>query len=221
MRRLIPDFDPFEPRGLPLAVGRSVIALAELTELLFSSDRVLFLSGPSAGSGGLCQGPNALSLWCVAGSLSRPDPVGRVLAVLVLVAVAAGYRPRWTCVPHWYVAFSMGVDLTVVNGGDRVAAIVTGLLIPVCLTDRRVWQWRAPAEPLPAAWRGASGAALVVLRLQIILIYADAALSKLSNPAWRQGTALRALANDPEFGFPLAARPLVREVLGPAGSPGR
>lgn len=190
-----------DPRGTALAVARTVLAGAELSVLLFSTDDRLFYPLPGLPQGIRCGGPRALSLWCVTGGHEGLS-VSRAVAVGVLILVAIGYRPRWTCVPHWYVAFSIAESLTLPNGGEEVAQIATMLLIPVCLGDQRVWQWSRPVRPLSLRARGAATATLLVLRLQCAIIYGTAGVSKLLLAPWRKGSALDSVAFDPNFGMP-------------------
>jgi antimicrobial peptide system SdpB family protein len=211
--RLVASADLFEPRGNGMAIGRSLLAGAGLTVLLANPDSVLFGDPHSQASTGLCAGIDRATLWCIAGSGAQGYGAARVLATLVLAAVVVGFRPRWLCVPHWYVAFSLGVRMTPVDGGDLVAQILALLLIPMCLGDRRVWHWQSVRQPLAPAWRGASYAAHVIVRCQIVVIYLEAALSKLAYPAWRHGTALPTILNDPYSGLPIALRPVANAVL--------
>lgn len=205
--------ESFEPRGTPLALARSLMAFAQLATILSAPDRLLFGGRPGSTPGTRCAGLRDAALWCVTGGNAQADIVGRVLAVGVLLVVAAGFRPRWSCIAHYYVTFSIAVNSTVINGGDEVAEILALLLIPLCLGDPRSWAWQTPTCPLRPAWRGSAFAALAVLRCQIVVIYLTAVVSKLSFPAWRRGTALGILAHDPEFGFPGAVRPLAGQLF--------
>jgi antimicrobial peptide system SdpB family protein len=205
--------ESFEPRGIPLALVRSILAFAQLTTILSSPDRLLFASPPGVMSETRCAGLRGVSLWCLTGGDARADMLGRVISIAVLLVVITGYQPRWSCIAHYYVAFSIAVDMTANNGGDNVAEILTMLLIPVCFDDRRHWAWMKPTRPLQPAWRGSAFAAHVMLRCQITIIYLTAAISKLAFPAWRQGTALGILAHDPETGILRAVRPSAQQLL--------
>jgi antimicrobial peptide system SdpB family protein len=156
MGRLQSTTECFEPRGMPLSVGRSLLAFAESTVLLANPDRVLFSPFPDTPPDAVCSGVSMLSLWCVTGAGALSHSADRIVAITVLGVVVLGFRPRWLCVPHWYVAFSLAVDMTFINGGEQVAQILAGLLIPVCLGDRRRWQWARPTEPMSPAWRGSA-----------------------------------------------------------------
>lgn len=122
------------------------------------------------------------------------------------------------CIPHWYVAFSLVTRMTVANGGDEVAEIGAGLLIPMCLADAREWHWLQPLSPMLPTWRGSSLAAHLILRAQVALIYFASAVSKVAYPAWRHGSALGMIFEHPQYGLPdwlrsltapLAAQPWV------------
>ncbi|MFD8478182.1 hypothetical protein [Kitasatospora sp. NPDC059673] len=132
-------------------------------------------------------------------------------AIVLLTVAASGYRPRWTCVPQWFVTWSLAASMTLPDGGDEAALITTMLLIPVLLGDRRVWHWTGPQEPLAPVWAGSSCAAWYAIRCQIAIIYLVAALSKLFTPQWRDGTAMYSVFVDPNYGLPLG----IRQFLGP------
>jgi antimicrobial peptide system SdpB family protein len=200
----------FDPRGVQLACARSLLAVATLSVIVFNSDDVLFMrlgDEPAV----RCGGVRALSLWCLAQGDDGSLTVARTVSVLVLGAVVAGFSPRWTCVPHWYVSYSLCVSMTLPNGGEYVAQIATMLLIPVCLGDHRTWQWLRPASALSARWRGAGLAAMRVLQVQVFVIYAHAAWTKSMEQGWRDGTAEYVISFDPHYGL----YPPVREAFLP------
>lgn len=202
MKRFLESAAFFDPRGKSLAIARSLLALAQLCFILFTSDHDLLFAVPHPRASGPCAGVDRISLWCVGGGQQSTNLPARVVAVAILTGVIIGLKPRWLCVPHWYVAFSVIARLATVDGGSAIAEIVCGLLIPQCLGDPRSNHWKGSGAPLSATWRGSSYAAHLVLRAQIAIIYADAALSKAWHPAWRHGQALRILVQDPEYGAP-------------------
>ncbi|MBS2963809.1 hypothetical protein KGA66_12170 [Actinocrinis puniceicyclus] len=205
--------ESFEMRDAMLSLARSILALAQLLTILATPDWQMFMSVPSTSLAAQCTGIKAASLWCVTGGEQLPDPAGRTIATVVLLLVLSGYRPRWSCIPHWYVAFSIAEDVTTIDGGDHVAEIFTMLLIPICLGDERVWIWRKPVYPVAPTWRGAAFAGYYLIRFQAAFIYLSAALSKLAHPAWRHATALRSLLDNPSYGAPALLRPLAEKVL--------
>jgi antimicrobial peptide system SdpB family protein len=197
----------FEPRSTALAVGRSLVALAELVVVVFTPDSDLFGAGPGRSLGPSCGGLRGISLWCIGpgpGSGAVALALCRGVAVAALLLVASGYRPRWTCIPHWYLAFSIGLAGHVGNGGEQVARLLTLLLIPVCLGDARTWQWQRPEVPISPVWRGAAYAGHLAIRAQVAVIYGTAAVTKLREPQWRHGTAMHYIFQNAYFGAPPA-----------------
>lgn len=189
----------FEPRTPALGIARSLVAIAELTVVVFTSDTDLFPVVPNGPTGPRCDGLRALSLWC-AGSSPAAQTVFRVVTIAVLLLVVSGYRPRWTCIPHWYVTFSLAAAMHVPNGGENVAKILTLLLVPLCLADDRIWHWRRPAQPMPAWWRGSAYVTHLAIRLQVAIVYGQAVWLKAVEQEWRTGTAMHYVMQDAYFG---------------------
>jgi antimicrobial peptide system SdpB family protein len=204
----------WESRGLPVAIGRCLAGVATLLSITFTPDSGLVGTSVDLATGGHCDGIASISLWCVSDSVSGGVLAARVLSICVLALAISGYRPRWTCVPQWYVTFSFGSSVLVQQGGDGVAKVVTLLLIPLCLGDPRTWQWQRPNGLVSPKWRGAACAGHVVLRLQVFVIYATAAISKLTDSAWLHGTAIYFAANNPTNGFPPSLHTLLSPLLG-------
>jgi antimicrobial peptide system SdpB family protein len=211
--RVLAAADTFEPRGLPLAITRSTLAVAELAGIVFTPDSGLFIHEAGLTDGMRCTGLRGLSLWCVAGPSSAGLLVSRVVAIVVLVVAASGYRPRWTCVPQWFVTAGLTASLAQPYGADTAAVLATLLLIPMLLGDDRTWHWTRPTTPLAPMWRGSSYAAWLALRCQIVVIYLDAAISKMTVPQWRAGTAMYTVFVDPNYGLPLAVRHALSSIV--------
>ncbi|WP_434446517.1 sporulation-delaying protein SdpB family protein [Lentzea sp. E54] len=206
----------FEPRTPAFGIARSLVAIAELTVLVFTSDTDLFPAVPKGPAGPRCDGLRVLSLWC-AGSSPAAQTVFRVVTIAALVLAASGYRPRWTCIPHWYATFSLAAAMHVPNGGENVARFLTLLLIPLCLADDRVWHWRRPAAPLPAWWKGTTYVTHLAVRLQVVIVYGQAVWLKVVEPEWRAGSAMHHVMQDAYFGVTSELAPLLDSgVLSPA-----
>lgn len=204
----------FDPRGRALAVGRSLLAAAQLVVVAANPVTALFHGDPRTPGGVRCEDMRAVASWCLTGATGTGGAASLVLALVVLGAVVAGFSPRWTCVPHWYVVFSFVAASPTANGGDRIGQLMTMLLVPLCLGDDRLWHWTRPRTTLPPGWRGSAFAAHWVLRLQVFVVYAHAVVSKLNDRWWRHGGALHLVAHDPEFGFPSGVRTLLDGVAG-------
>jgi antimicrobial peptide system SdpB family protein len=140
------------------------------------------------------------------------------IAVLVLLLVASGWRPRFTAIPHWWISWSFAGACSVPDGGDHVTAALTGLFLPIALTDPRRWHWavcpvlglRHPRWHEVRRFLAQSGFAVV--RLQVAVIYAHAVTAKLAVTEWVNGTAMYYWLNHPVFGAPLWLREISRPI---------
>lgn len=181
--------------------ARSLLAFATLLTLIASPTNVLFV--PAAGKPDYPQCSEAfdrIGFFCLLPSTQLE--VLRWAAIAILLLVASGYRPRITGVLHWWIAYSLAANATVVDGGDSVSSILTLLLVPVTLTDDRRWHWQArEAEPAREAGRRLVALTLLwLIRLQVAGIYFHAGVAKLAVPEWVDGTVLYYIFGDPLFG---------------------
>ncbi len=199
-----------ETRSPLLGAARSLVAMAQLLVLAFTADANLFPGVDGAPDGPQCTGLRGTSLWCLGFDLT----IARWTAIAVLVVVAVGYRPKWTCVPHWYVAFSFSATLVVSNGGEHISKILALLLIPVLLGDDRRWHWTRPRTPMTPRWHGAAAAGHLAIRVQVAFVYGQAVWFKLREPEWRAGEAMHYTMQDAYFGATPALAELV-DGMGP------
>lgn len=147
------------------------------------------------------------------------------IALFILFLVIIGWRPRITCILHWWVTYSFATTAIVQDGGDQVAQILTMMLIPICLTDPRKWHWsnlkiqHGLQQKLFSilAW-----STLLVIQLQVAVVYFHAAIAKLSVEEWANGTSMFYWIQNPIFGvgeglgqivFPLFANAAVVTFL--------
>lgn len=211
-----------QPHTNVYGAARTLLALGTLGTLLFTNTFDIFRPAVSIPDYPGCTGIGTLSLFCVGGRENLE--VAHWVAILVLVIVASGWRPRVTGLLHWYVAGSLFVSGLMVDGGDQITAVLTMLMIPVTLTDPRRWHWGTPpASPfvpgtalLPtraAALRLVALSCFVVIRVQMAGVYLQAAVSKMKVGEWRDGTAVYYWFTDPWFGFAEPVRSWVLPLL--------
>jgi antimicrobial peptide system SdpB family protein len=178
-------------------LARSMLALATLLTLLANPAGELFRPLVIADPGIIDRRAiDGLSLFLLA-----RDHLGlaKVVAILVLVPVVIGWRPRLSAVPHWWISYSLAASGATIDGGDLVAATLSLLLLPVALTDRRVWHWRGIGDGgVPASVAAQTG--LLLVRVQVSVIYLFAAVLKLPSETWSNGTALYYWWTHPKFG---------------------
>lgn len=183
-----------------LGLARTLLALCGLSTLVFSSVNTLIR--PAAGTQGMfCAGPASASIWC----LTPADDHGwaKLVCILILAAAATGWRPRFTAIPMWWVLFGNQSSLTVVDGGDQIAAVLALLLIPISLTDSRKWHWTAAKFGCASEHPRAAVVAhvtLVAIQVQVAFVYINSCLAKLGVPEWLNGTAIYYWLRDPMFG---------------------
>lgn len=196
-------------------LARTLLALGTLGTLLLSSVDANFSPAQGMPPPPFCDGTGQISLFCV-----LPDgqlQLGRWLAIGVLAVVASGWRPRWTAIPHWWVAFSFHASSTLTDGGDQVTAILTLLLVPVALLDGRRWHW-APPERIGERDRDLlasllAHSAMLVVRIQVAAVYFHSSVAKLGVREWADGTAMHYWLTDPSFGAPPWFRPLLDPIV--------
>jgi antimicrobial peptide system SdpB family protein len=202
------------PWGSGLGLARTVLALGTLGTLLATPPQVLL----SPLAGGIvpptCTGITQASIWC---AVPGGPQAARWLSVVILTLTASGWRPRLTAIPHWWVSWSLFASASIQDGGDQITAVLTLLLMPVALTDRRRWHWQRPGNtasgPLP---RLVTVAALLLIQVQVAGLYLDAGISKLGVADWANGTAMFYFFRSIIFGPPSWLSPVLGTV---AGSP--
>jgi antimicrobial peptide system SdpB family protein len=204
------------PWGSALGLARTVLALGTLGTLLATPPQDLL--SPLAGgiTPPFCVNVARASAWC----LMPADPqFARWLSIGILLAVASGWRPRWTAIPHWWVCWSLYVSVSISDGGDQITADLTLLLIPVLLADSRIWHWQRPdparSGPLP---RLIAVVALLLAQVQVACLYLVAGISKLGVPEWLNGTELFYIFRSVLFSAPPWLSPVLSAVTSwPAG----
>jgi sporulation delaying protein B len=199
------------PTRLPwtnvVGCARTVLALGTLVTLMANSADLLFrpLDTTMRNVSNVMLGSrySLLTLF--------PDPHfdwGRRIAIVILLVVASGWRPRLTGILHWWVSASFAASCVVVDGGDQVAAVLSLLLVPLTLTDDRRWHWAAPAVAAPGGGSELRAfiarSTLWMIRLQVAGIYLQACVAKLSVHEWKDGTACYYWFTNPLIGMPHA-----------------
>ncbi|MGH3966595.1 MAG: hypothetical protein ACRDTV_00325, partial [Mycobacterium sp.] len=174
------------------------MALATASELLFTRPAALFTTVGVA-TGPLCTAQPAVSLFC----LGNPHELvgARIwLAIVGLLLVASGYRPRYLCIVHLWIVFSITTSITLPDGGDSIGLIVLLLITPMCLADPRRWQWTPPRQRMGRNGRVIAYLSFWTLRLQIAYLYADSAIAKMGVADWQNGSAFYYFVRDRMFG---------------------
>jgi antimicrobial peptide system SdpB family protein len=103
--------------------------------------------------------------------------------------------------------------MLIVEGGDQINAILTLLLIPICILDNRVNAWKqAPSTSgkLPALLYDNAKYATYFIAIQMAVLYLNAGVAKAFEVEWYNGTAVYYWFYDQMFG----ASPWLQKSLG-------
>lgn len=137
----------------------------------------------------------------------------KVLAILVLLLVASGWRPRFTGVFQWWITASFFYSASIVEGGDQIAAILTLLLIPVTLLDNRKWHWDA-CTYVSEYKKFVGNLMFILISIQMSIVYLNASTDKIYTiDEWKVGSAFYYYVNDAFFSYPDWMDPLMASLL--------
>lgn len=139
--------------------------------------------------------------------LQLPPAAAKGIAIIVLLLVMTGLVPQVTGILHFIVCFGYHNYFVIINGGDEVTFVLSLLLLPICLTDPRLNQWRTATHTTPAR-NVIANIALLVVQVQAAYIYLSAGLEKLPTKVWREGTAVYYYTSH----YRLGARPWLRHI---------
>ena len=187
------------PWSRAYGVARTIMATGSAFTLAVNSQSVLFPAGPT------CGGVGAAGLFCLVPDTPMWLNTARWLAVIGLLLVASGWRPRFTGVLHWWLSVAVFVNTAPVDGGDHITGVLALILLPATATDPRRWHWApAPSVPSTPRWQtqmlvGAS--ALLIARIQVAGVYLHAFAAKMAVEEWVDGTALYYWLVDHDFGI--------------------
>ena len=182
-----------------ITIARSFLALCSLLTLLFNDiDHLILIDLDSVKLSAQVD----YSIFLLLGSVA-----GKIVSIIILIWVISGYVPFISCVFHWWVAFSIKNTFMLQDGGDQVVAVLTLLLIPFCIFDFRVNGWNQKGifdekSNISTLSIKAGDISYFFVRLQVMIIYFDAFISKTIVPEWRDGTAIYYFLNNSLFGMP-------------------
>lgn len=202
-------------------LARTLLAIGTLSTLLANSNVTLF--GDIHSSKFLNYKVPGLARFSFFYLLNHQLNYAVLIAIACLIIVAIGWRPRITCIIHWYIAFSFNIYTSVADGGDQITTVLTLLLIPICLLDNRTWHWQAITRADQKPYLGLVGYfSYISIRIQIAVLYLDAAVEKFKVAEWKNGTAIWYWLNDPILGcndfwkpiiIPLLKNPFIVNIL--------
>lgn len=203
------------PWGKYYGLARSILALGTLSTLLFNNNDVLFRLAAGINKVPICNDVTRGSIFCI---FNENLGLARWICILILLVVIFGWRPMITGILHWWVSYSFMISSVVIDGGDQITAVLTLLLIPVCLTDKRKWRWSDKTNAI--SMTVSTGictlialSSLFMIRLQVAIIYLNSGVAKFYVSEWTNGTALYYWFTHPIFGFSEALEPILTPII--------
>lgn len=128
---------------------------------------------------------------------------GKCIAILILLFVLTGYLPQLSIFLQTWVHVSICNSVIELDGGDQIAANICLLLIPICVFDNRLNQWR---ENLNLKKRELinvyCNTFYFLILLQVSVIYFHAGVGKIAIEEWLSGTCLYFWTTNNIYGAP-------------------
>lgn len=200
MKPLNNYINQYNPYSNVYGFARTLLAMSTLVTLLFNDTSTLFSYARDSIS---CDHVTIPSAFCVGNELGLPIELIRYIMIFCLIIVASGWRPRFTGIVHWYIAYSLQASALTIDGGEQINTVLAFLLIPITLLDHRKNHFIALKEnPNNFYSKYISLLFVITLKFQVFLIYGNAAIERLKNPEWSDGTALYYFFSDSVFGLP-------------------
>lgn len=181
------------------AVGRSLIAIGTLTVFIFTDFNFLFDEQALKIIGNSNFLHNKVNLFGLLGYNNLI--LSKVVSIIILLSVIVGYFPQITGVLHFWVTHSFHSASSILDGGDQIATILTAMLIPISIMDRRKNHWSNPTNQsnLSIIW---GKLIFKIISFQVSFIYFNTAVEKLYKLSeWRNGTAMYYVFNGEYFGL--------------------
>lgn len=142
--------------------------------------------------------------------------ISKYIAIGILLLITSGWRPRYTCILHFWICISFNFSTTLLEGGDQIASNLSLILLPVLLLDGRKWHWSRrdlPKESFSKEINLIANYFLFIVKLQMCVLYFHSFVGKLPVKEWANGTAVYYWFNDPTFGMCDWLHPILDPIL--------
>lgn len=189
-----------------IAFARSLLAINALLILLFT-DINLAANNTLLDLGVSIPNSNNILFFKIISVFEFIGPKwGTTISIIILLFVITGYFPKISILLQAWVHLSICNSLIIVEGGDQIASNLCLLLIPICLFDNRINQWKEyNADQLinRKYYNIFFNVYYFLITLQVSVIYLHAATGKLLQADWLDGTCLYYWCTNNVFGVPL------------------
>lgn len=140
--------------------------------------------------------------FCASDMMGLNYEVMRWVMIIIILIALLGFVPYVTGILHWYICYSIQQSFLPVDGGDQISMVITFLLIPITLLDFRFNYFLSEKKKLNEYIINITGSFMLLIKIQVFLIYINAAIERLRNKEWADGTALYYFFSDSVFGIP-------------------
>jgi antimicrobial peptide system SdpB family protein len=200
MNKIIKTIENFNPWTRTFGFIRSLLILSTLLVLIFNNTSVLFSYRQFSLS---CDNLHIPAAFCLVEPTTLNFELIRVLMILVLLVAILGFFPRYTGILHWYICYSIQSTAITIDGGEQISTVLAFLLIPITLMDNRKNHFIVHKQnTVPFINKTIVFLFYNLIKFQVCLIYLNAAVERLKNVEWSDGTAIYYFFNDPIFGLP-------------------
>ncbi|MFJ7747460.1 sporulation-delaying protein SdpB family protein [Peribacillus sp. NPDC097295] len=201
----------FNPWTNVYGLARSLMGLSLLITFLFNDVTIFFR--PSSGQDTITNS-GTISLFSLVPQDYFYLSIVKWIFIFILVLVVIGWRPRFTCLLHFYIAYSLNAAGTTIDGGEQVNVVMALLLIPIALTDPRKWHWDTSYIPTNRTTsKIVSFVTYNFIRIQVAILYFHSTIAKLGNTEWVDGTAVYYYMQDTMLGLPSIFKSMANPIL--------
>ncbi len=205
----------YNPWTNVLGLSRSLLATGTLLTMVSNDTNILFKPASGLSNVPICDSVSQFGLFCI---LKDNLDIAQLIGCLILMAVIVGSYPRYSCFFHWWVSYSFNSSATLVNGGDQLTAVLTILLVPICLADNRTNHWKSGTTPngrgfIQQIFVINTWVAYLLVRIQVCFLYFNAFVSKLKIDEWINGTALYYYFQSPLLGTSSWLSPVLMPLM--------
>lgn len=179
--------------------GRSLLLVSTILVLLFNSTNIMMSYNKDHLS---CSDLPIPTFFCISNMFNMDYELIRWMMLIILVIALMGFLPFITGLLHWYICYSIQQNFLPVDGGDQISLVITFLLIPITLLDFRFNYFLSKRKELNQYIVNITGCFMILIKIQVFLIYMNAAIERLKNKEWADGTALYYFFGDSVFGMP-------------------
>lgn len=189
---------PFSPM---LGLVRSIIAFSLLLTLITNSSNTLFKPTSSDTSIINCS-YKEYTMFCLMSHENYFNiSITKYIVIVCLILIIIGYLPQLMGIIHFYIAYSVQNTMTIIDGGEQVAMVMTFWLMLISLFDNRTNHW----QKVRSRWKynkAIGWGFIITLNFQISYLYLNSAITKMKNKEWLDGSAVYYYLNDNLYGLP-------------------